>query len=119
MRHQDEEAKYLKVLDDAHMTSSKTKAGLVNREWLDSPWPDFFNPEIEMVLPSTGCDEQKLRHIGGLLSQSPPNFKLLAGRRLNCHLMGPKSHHVNCAFVAVCYRAATCTCTSRCIWYVL
>ena len=79
---QEEDAKYARVLNEAFESTQKTKASLVNREWLDSPWEDFFKPEIEMVLPKTGCDEQTLRHVGKLLSQSPPGYKLLAGERL-------------------------------------
>ncbi|KAI2657868.1 2-oxoglutarate dehydrogenase-like, mitochondrial [Labeo rohita] len=70
---EEEVAKYDKICEEAY-TSSKDEKILHIRHWLDSPWPDFFKPDGEpksMSCPSTGLNEEVLRHIGEVASSVP------------------------------------------------
>ncbi|KTG44687.1 hypothetical protein cypCar_00020462, partial [Cyprinus carpio] len=70
---QEEVAKYDKICEEAY-TSSKDEKILHIRHWLDSPWPDFFKLDGEpksMSCPSTGLNEEVLRHIGEVASSVP------------------------------------------------
>ncbi|XP_056616415.1 2-oxoglutarate dehydrogenase-like, mitochondrial isoform X4 [Triplophysa dalaica] len=71
--YEEEVAKYDKICEEAYR-SSKDEKILNIRHWLDSPWPDFFTPEGEpksTSCPSTGLNEEVLRHIGEVASSVP------------------------------------------------
>uniref|UniRef100_A0A671Y362 2-oxoglutarate dehydrogenase complex component E1 n=1 Tax=Sparus aurata TaxID=8175 RepID=A0A671Y362_SPAAU len=79
---EEEVAKYDKICEEAY-TSSKDEKILHIRDWLDSPWPDFFTEEGEpksMSCVPTGLDEEVLHHIGQTASSVPlDDFKIHPG----------------------------------------
>lgn len=76
---QDEVAKYNKICEESYVAAKKETA-IQNRLWLDSPWNDFFGKRDPMVLPSTGLDEETLKHICTMVSTEPGDgFTLHSG----------------------------------------
>ncbi|XP_069000726.1 2-oxoglutarate dehydrogenase-like, mitochondrial [Embiotoca jacksoni] len=79
---EEEVAKYDKICEEAY-TRSKDEKIVHIRNWLDSPWPDFFTAEGEprsMSCLPTGLDEEVLQHIGQTASSVPlEDFKIHPG----------------------------------------
>ena len=76
---QHEVAKYDKICEEAYVASKKETA-LQNRLWLDSPWHGFFEIRDPMKPPTTGVNEETLRHISQVISTEPDkDFVLHAG----------------------------------------
>ncbi|KAF6023589.1 hypothetical protein EB796_018093 [Bugula neritina] len=78
--YQAERQKYEQICEDA-FTKSKKATVLRNREWLDSPWPNFFDTRDPMKVPDTSISEDQLKHIGTVFSTPPPqqDFKVHNG----------------------------------------
>lgn len=75
---QEEVAKYDKICEEAYVAAKKETA-VKNTDWLDSPWPGFFEGKDPMKIPSTGCSEDVLRHVGQSVSTPPDNFVIHGG----------------------------------------
>jgi 2-oxoglutarate dehydrogenase E1 component len=77
--YEHEVAKYDKICEEAYVASKKETA-LQNRLWLDSPWHGFFEIRDPMKPPTTGVNEETLRHISQVISTEPDkDFVLHAG----------------------------------------
>ncbi|XP_061732144.1 2-oxoglutarate dehydrogenase complex component E1-like isoform X2 [Nerophis ophidion] len=71
--YQEEVAKYDKICEEAYARSKHEKI-LHIKDWLDSPWPDFFTADGRpktMSCPSTGLSEDQLGHIGKVAASVP------------------------------------------------
>ncbi|XP_067937510.1 2-oxoglutarate dehydrogenase complex component E1-like [Watersipora subatra] len=68
--YQTERQKYEQICEDAFLKSKKATA-IKNSEWLDSPWPNFFDERDPMKAPDTSVSEERIKHIGDLFSSSP------------------------------------------------
>jgi 2-oxoglutarate dehydrogenase E1 component len=74
----DELAKYGQILEDAYQAAQKITS-VRNRDWLDSPWDDFFrNRDPQKLLP-TGIEHDNIKHIIEKLSSVPEGFHLHRG----------------------------------------
>ena len=60
---QEETAKYDKICEAA-FSMAKRATAVRNRDWLDSPWDDFFTGKDPMLVPKTGIDDNTMKHIG-------------------------------------------------------
>ncbi|KAG8302734.1 hypothetical protein J6590_026937 [Homalodisca vitripennis] len=50
------------------------------RDWLDSPWKNFFTPDKDPLdVPVTGANQEVLLKIGEAVSTPPPNFEIHTG----------------------------------------
>ncbi|XP_067671132.1 2-oxoglutarate dehydrogenase complex component E1-like [Haliotis asinina] len=76
--YEEEVAKYDKICEEAYVAAKKETA-VKNTDWLDSPWPGFFEGRDPMKIPSTGCSEDVLRHVGQSVSTPPDNFVIHGG----------------------------------------
>lgn len=74
----DELTKYGQILEEAYENAQKVTY-LRNRDWLDSPWDDFFKKRDPLKLVSTGIDEDNIRHIIEKFSSYPQGFHLHRG----------------------------------------
>ncbi|KAL3079716.1 hypothetical protein niasHS_013998 [Heterodera schachtii] len=75
----DEELKkYGAILENAH-ESAKQVTELRNRDWLDSPWDDFFRGKNPSQLLPTGIERDSLELIVNKISQVPDGFNLHRG----------------------------------------
>ncbi|KAK6050814.1 hypothetical protein COOONC_11680, partial [Cooperia oncophora] len=75
---QDEVTKYGQILEDAYENAQKVSY-LRNRDWLDSPWDDFFKHRDPLKLVPTGVDEDSLRQIIEKFGSYPEGFHLHRG----------------------------------------
>ncbi|CAF3932957.1 unnamed protein product [Rotaria magnacalcarata] len=73
-----EEAKYDKILNDA-FTNSKSSAYAKDKNWLDSPWKNFFTGKGPFPYPQTGVAEETLQNIGVKTHELPDGFVLHRG----------------------------------------
>lgn len=69
----DELTKYGQILENAHDEAAKIKA-VRNRDWLDSPWDDFFRGKDPTKLLPTGTDKDNIDQIVGKLTSVPEGF---------------------------------------------
>ncbi|KAK5980742.1 Oxoglutarate dehydrogenase, partial [Trichostrongylus colubriformis] len=74
----DEFTKYGQILEEAYENAQKVTY-LRNRDWLDSPWDDFFKHRDPLKLVSTGVDEDKIKHIIEKFGSYPEGFHLHRG----------------------------------------
>ena len=72
--------KYDKILEDAYLAAKKETVTR-NSDWLDSPWPGFFQQKDAMAKVTTGVPEETLNHIAHKFSEVPtdPEFTLHGG----------------------------------------
>jgi len=70
--------KYGSILEVAYEKAQRETVTR-NRDWLDSPWDDFFKRRDPLRLPPTGVDEATLQHVGRVFSSVPGDFNLHAG----------------------------------------
>ncbi|KAJ1365206.1 2-oxoglutarate dehydrogenase, mitochondrial [Parelaphostrongylus tenuis] len=75
---QDEVTKYGQILEDAYEHAQKVTF-VRNRDWLDSPWDDFFKRRDPLKLVTTGIDESNIRQIIEKFSSVPEGFHLHRG----------------------------------------
>lgn len=79
---QGERQKYEQICEEAFQKAKQATA-IRNSEWLDSPWPNFFDSRDPMAVPDTGIAEDTLTHIGTMFSQVPEGeFKVHNGKSL-------------------------------------
>jgi len=77
--YQGERQKYEQICEEA-FAKAKQVTALRNSEWLDSPWPNFFDSRDPMAAPDTSVTEDRLNHIGNLFSMIPEDgFKVHNG----------------------------------------
>lgn len=75
----DEElSKFGAILEEAY-ESSKKITSVRNRDWLDSPWDDFFRDKNPFYVPPTGIDRDNLEQVVMKFSQIPEGFNLHRG----------------------------------------
>ncbi|XP_061783339.1 2-oxoglutarate dehydrogenase complex component E1-like isoform X1 [Nerophis lumbriciformis] len=71
--YEEEVAKYDKICEEAYARSKDEKI-LHIKDWLDSPWPDFFTADGRpktMSCPPTGLSEDQLGYIGKVAASVP------------------------------------------------
>ncbi|CAF0807367.1 unnamed protein product [Rotaria sordida] len=73
-----EEAKYQRILDDT-FANSKSSAYAKDKNWLDSPWKNFFTSKGPFPYPETGVSEETLKTIGIKAHELPQGFVLHRG----------------------------------------
>lgn len=72
-------ARYDTVLQDAYKNVEK-ESKIHNKDWLDSPWHDFFGTRDPIKCDPTGIADDLLKYIGTAFSSPPPgNFKIHPG----------------------------------------
>ncbi|KAK6029225.1 putative oxoglutarate dehydrogenase, E1 component [Ostertagia ostertagi] len=74
----DELTKYGQILEEAYENAQQVTY-LRNRDWLDSPWDDFFKRRDPLKLVSTGVDEETIRSIIDKFGSYPEGFHLHRG----------------------------------------
>uniref|UniRef100_A0A914MB68 2-oxoglutarate dehydrogenase, mitochondrial n=1 Tax=Meloidogyne incognita TaxID=6306 RepID=A0A914MB68_MELIC len=74
----DEFSKYGSILEEAYESAKKITT-VRNRDWLDSPWDDFFRDKNPFYVPPTGIDKENLEQIVMKFSQIPEGFNLHRG----------------------------------------
>ncbi|VDK59008.1 unnamed protein product [Anisakis simplex] len=74
----DEVAKYNAILEEAYEDAQKVTY-LRNRDWLDSPWDDFFKKRDPLKVPATGIPKDTVEHILEKFSNTPEGFNLHRG----------------------------------------
>ncbi|VDN02539.1 unnamed protein product [Thelazia callipaeda] len=74
----DEVEKYNAVLEDAYDKAQKVTF-LRNRDWIDSPWDDFFKKRDPLKVPETGVRKEIIEQIIEKFSSIPPDFNLHRG----------------------------------------
>ncbi|WKY03571.1 hypothetical protein Q1695_004935 [Nippostrongylus brasiliensis] len=74
----DELTKYGQILEDAYENAQQVTF-VRNRDWLDSPWDDFFKHRDPLKLVSTGIDEDNISQIISKFSSYPEGFHLHRG----------------------------------------
>ncbi|XP_077999580.1 2-oxoglutarate dehydrogenase complex component E1-like [Glandiceps talaboti] len=75
---EEEEANYERICEEA-LLGAKKERHVLHRDWLDSPWRGFFNPDVELTYPETGISEETLNHIGKEFSALPHDFVVHGG----------------------------------------
>lgn len=73
----DVKTKYENVLQDAYK-NAKQETTYFNKNWLDSPWKDFFEDPNARQKP-TGVSEELMQHIGQVMSTPPNDFHIHPG----------------------------------------
>ncbi|XP_013392461.1 2-oxoglutarate dehydrogenase-like, mitochondrial isoform X2 [Lingula anatina] len=75
-----EEQKYQKILEEGNVLA-KQETAMHNRDWLDSPWKNFFEHKDPMQRPETGINLKTLQHIAKVVNSPPPDkeFKVHPG----------------------------------------
>lgn len=73
----DVKTKYENILQDAYK-NAKQETTYFNKNWLDSPWKEFFD-DPNARAKSTGADEETLTHVGKVFSSPPENFQIHPG----------------------------------------
>uniref|UniRef100_A0A158R4I5 2-oxoglutarate dehydrogenase, mitochondrial n=1 Tax=Syphacia muris TaxID=451379 RepID=A0A158R4I5_9BILA len=74
----DEVSKYNGILEEAYEAAQK-ETYVRHRDWLDSPWDDFFKRRDPLKIPATGVAKENLELIIGRFSSYPEGFKLHRG----------------------------------------
>ncbi|KHJ74793.1 putative oxoglutarate dehydrogenase, E1 component, partial [Oesophagostomum dentatum] len=74
----DELTKYGQILEEAYENAQKVTY-VRNRDWLDSPWDDFFKRRDPLKLVSTGIDEDNIKQIIEKFGSYPEGFHLHRG----------------------------------------
>jgi|UniRef100_A0AC35EUT8 2-oxoglutarate dehydrogenase E1 component len=74
----DELAKYGQILEDAYEAAQKI-THVRNRDWLDSPWDDFFKNRDPHAFVPTGIEKNELNAIIEKFSSVPEGFNLHRG----------------------------------------
>eukprot|EP00795_Rhopilema_esculentum_P008653 gene8653-14668_t len=72
---------YDKILEDA-FTNAKDRTEIRLRDWLDSPWKNFFRKDNTLAprpLSPTGIDAETLNYIGQAFSTPPQDLTLHSG----------------------------------------
>lgn len=64
--------KYEAICNQA-FEDSKKETCIQYKDWLDSPWSGFFEGKDRFKCPTTGVNEETLRHIGKVFSSVPQN----------------------------------------------
>ncbi|KAM8709170.1 hypothetical protein ACLKA7_016046 [Drosophila subpalustris] len=64
-------AKYEKICNDAY-EESKKHTEFKYSDWLDSPWPGYFQGRDRLKVCPTGVNSKVLDHIGKIYSSPPP-----------------------------------------------
>uniref|UniRef100_A0A7E4USU5 2-oxoglutarate dehydrogenase, mitochondrial n=1 Tax=Panagrellus redivivus TaxID=6233 RepID=A0A7E4USU5_PANRE len=70
--------KYGKILEDAYDAAQKVTQ-VRNRDWLDSPWDDFFKGRDPHNFSSTGIKQEEVNEIIDKFSSVPDGFNLHRG----------------------------------------
>lgn len=73
----DVKTKYENVLQDAYK-NAKQETTYFNKNWLDSPWKDFFEDQTARQKP-TGVPEDIINHVGAVVSTPPNDFHIHPG----------------------------------------
>ncbi|VDK27511.1 unnamed protein product [Gongylonema pulchrum] len=74
----DEVTKYNALLEDAYDAAQKVTY-VRHRDWLDSPWDDFFKTRDPLKIPASGVSKEKIHHIIDKFSSVPSDFNLHRG----------------------------------------
>ncbi|MFH4976461.1 hypothetical protein AB6A40_003170 [Gnathostoma spinigerum] len=74
----DELSKYGSILDEAYEEAQKITY-VRHRDWLDSPWDDFFKKRDPLRIPTTGISPDTVKQIIEKFSSVPPDFNLHRG----------------------------------------
>lgn len=74
----EEMTKYGQILEDAYESAQKITC-VRNRDWLDSPWDDFFRGKDPRRLLPTGVDRANIEQIVAKISSVPEGFNLHRG----------------------------------------
>lgn len=74
----DELTKYGQILEDAYENAQKVQY-VRNRDWLDSPWDDFFKKRDPLKVPDTGISDGVIKQIIDKFSSYPEGFNLHRG----------------------------------------
>ncbi|KIH60595.1 oxoglutarate dehydrogenase (succinyl-transferring), E1 component [Ancylostoma duodenale] len=74
----DELTKYGQILEEAYENAQKVTY-VRNRDWLDSPWDDFFKRRDPLKLVSTGIEHDHINHIIEKFGSYPEGFHLHRG----------------------------------------
>ncbi|ETN77778.1 oxoglutarate dehydrogenase (succinyl-transferring), E1 component [Necator americanus] len=74
----EELTKYGQILEDAYENAQKVTY-VRNRDWLDSPWDDFFKRRDPLKLVSTGIEEDNINQIIEKFGSYPEGFHLHRG----------------------------------------
>ncbi|CAD5218540.1 unnamed protein product [Bursaphelenchus okinawaensis] len=70
--------KYGQIMEDAYEEAKKITT-VRNRDWLDSPWDDFFRNKDPTQLLPTGVEKDNIEHVVGKISSTPEGFHLHRG----------------------------------------
>ena len=62
-----------------------------NRDWLDSPWDDFFKMRDPLSVPDTGMDEAVVQKVGLAMAQSPADFAVHGGLKRTIKSAAPRT----------------------------
>ncbi len=71
-------SKYSQILEDAYEGARKVTYAR-NRDWLDSPWDDFFKKRDPLHVPDTGINREMIDLIVDKFSSVPEDFNLHRG----------------------------------------
>ncbi|VDD86985.1 unnamed protein product [Enterobius vermicularis] len=74
----DEVAKYNTILEEAYEAAQK-ETYVRHRDWLDSPWDDFFKRRDPLKIPATGVPKETLELIISKFASYPKDFNLHRG----------------------------------------
>lgn len=74
----DEVSKYNTILEEAYEAAQKVTY-VRHRDWLDSPWDDFFKKRDPLKIPSTGITQDNINLIINKFSTVPEGFNLHRG----------------------------------------
>ncbi|CAI4227877.1 unnamed protein product [Auanema sp. JU1783] len=74
----EELSKYGSILEEAYENAQKVTF-VRHRDWLDSPWDDFFKKRDPLKLPSTGIEREEIEAIIEKFSSVPDGFNLHRG----------------------------------------
>uniref|UniRef100_A0A915CDW9 2-oxoglutarate dehydrogenase, mitochondrial n=1 Tax=Parascaris univalens TaxID=6257 RepID=A0A915CDW9_PARUN len=98
----DEVAKYNAILEEAYESAQK-ETYLRNRDWLDSPWDDFFKKRDPLKIPATGIAKDQIELIIDKFSSTPEGFNLHRG--LERTLKGRQQMHKESSYDWACGEA--------------
>lgn len=65
-------------MEDAYENAQKVQY-VRNRDWLDSPWDDFFKKRDPLKVPDTGISDGVIKQIIDKFSSYPEGFNLHRG----------------------------------------
>uniref|UniRef100_A0A5S6QVX4 2-oxoglutarate dehydrogenase complex component E1 n=1 Tax=Trichuris muris TaxID=70415 RepID=A0A5S6QVX4_TRIMR len=69
---------YRQIMEEAYNTAQK-ELYIRNRDWLDSPWDEFFKKRDPLRILNSGISEETLLHIGKCFAEAPPDFNVHPG----------------------------------------